>query len=114
MNIAILSRNPELYSTRRLKEAAMQRGHNVRVLNHLKCYVSIEKGNPGLHYEGERLADIDAIVPRIGASVTFYGTAIVRQFEMMRVFTTTKSQSLVKSRDKLNYLRLKAEGFIFG
>src|SRR5690606_14351590 len=101
MNIAILSRNPDLYSTRRLKEAAIIRGHRVSVLNHLKCYVSIERGNPRMHYEGEELRDIDAVIPRIGASVTFYGTAIVRQFEMMQVFSTTRSQSLVKSRDKL-------------
>lgn len=106
MNIAILSRNPDLYSTRRIKEAALIRGHNVRILNHLKCYVSIEQGNPRMHYEGEVLHDIDAVIPRIGASVTFYGTAIVRQFEMMRVFTTTRSQSLVKSRDKLRSLQI--------
>ena len=71
MNIVILSRNPELYSTRRLVEACKTRGHNVRVLNHLKCYVGIEQGNPGIYYNGEALTNIDAVIPRIGASVTF-------------------------------------------
>jgi ribosomal protein S6--L-glutamate ligase len=112
MNIAILSRNPELYSTKRLVEAARVRGHNVRVLNHLKCYVGIEQGNPGMYYNGEAVTNIDAVVPRIGASVTFYGTAIVRQFEMMQVFTTTKSQSLVKSRDKLRCLQILSKAGI--
>lgn len=112
MNIAVLSRNPELYSTRRLTEAARDRGHSVRVLNHLKCYVGIEQGNPSMHYNGELLTNIDAVIPRIGASVTFYGTAIVRQFEMMQVFTTTKSQSLVKSRDKLRSLQILSKAGI--
>lgn len=106
MNIVILSRNPNLYSTKSLAEAARIRGHNVRILNHLKCYVAIEQGNPAIYYNGEQLTNIDAIIPRIGASVTFYGTAIVRQFEMMQVFTTTRSQSLVKSRDKLRSLQI--------
>ena len=112
MNIAVLSRNPDLYSTRRLIEAAKQRGHNARVLNHLKCYVGIERGNPSMYYNGELLTNIDAVIPRIGASVTFYGTAIVRQFEMMQVFTTTKSQSLVKSRDKLRSLQILSKAGI--
>lgn len=105
MNVVILSRNPELYSTKRLAEAARIRGHNVRVLNHLKCYVSIEENKPAIYYNGQALEHIDAVIPRIGASVTFYGTAIVRQFEMMQIFTTTKSQSLVISRDKLRSLQ---------
>jgi ribosomal protein S6--L-glutamate ligase len=112
MNIAVLSRNSELYSTQRLLEAGRQRGHNVRVLNHLKCYVGIEQGNPGMYYNGEALTNIDAVIPRIGASVTFYGTAIVRQFEMMQVFTTTRSQSLVKSRDKLRCLQILSKAGI--
>lgn len=112
MNIAVLSRNPDLYSTKRLIEAAKQRGHNARVLNHLKCYVGIEQGNPSMYYNGELLTNIDAVIPRIGASVTFYGTAIVRQFEMMQVFTTTKSQSLVKSRDKLRSLQILSKAGI--
>lgn len=112
MNIAILSRNPELYSTRRLAEAARQRGHHARVLNHLKCYVGIEQGNPSMYYNGEQLTDLQAVIPRIGASVTFYGTAIVRQFEMMQVFTATRSQSLVKSRDKLRSLQILSQAGI--
>lgn len=112
MNIAVLSRNSELYSTRRLAEAARERGHNARVLNHLKCYVGIEQGNPTMYYDGEAITDIDAVIPRIGASVTFYGTAIVRQFEMMQVFTATKSQSLVKSRDKLRSLQILSKAGI--
>ncbi|MCX2743445.1 30S ribosomal protein S6--L-glutamate ligase [Mangrovivirga sp. M17] len=101
MNIVILSRNPSLYSTSRLVEAAEARGHNARVINHTKCNILIEKKNPQIFYNGEEIKDVDAIIPRIGASVTFYGTAVVRQFEMMNVFTTVDSQSLVRSRDKL-------------
>ncbi|RYD72343.1 MAG: 30S ribosomal protein S6--L-glutamate ligase, partial [Sphingobacteriales bacterium] len=85
MKIAILSRNSKLYSTRRLVEAALQRGHEAVVLDHLKCDLLIEKGQPAIIYKGSPLTDIDAIIPRIGASVTFYGTAVVRQFEMMKV-----------------------------
>ncbi|NMM48854.1 30S ribosomal protein S6--L-glutamate ligase [Marinigracilibium pacificum] len=101
MNIVILSRNTSLYSTKRLVEAAEARGHNARVVDHTKCNILIEKKNPQIYYNGEELKDVDAIIPRIGASVTFYGTAVVRQFEMMNVFTTVDSQSLVRSRDKL-------------
>lgn len=108
MNIAILSRNSSLYSTRRLLEAAEERGHKARILDHLKCDIIIEQNNPLIYYKGERITDIDAIIPRIGASVTFYGSAVVRQFEMMNVFTTTNSQALVRSRDKLRSLQLLA------
>lgn len=108
MNIAILSRNPSLYSTRRLLEAAEERGHKARVLDHLKCDIIIEQNNPLIYYKGEKLTDINAIIPRIGASVTFYGSAVVRQFEMMSVFTTTNSQAIVRSRDKLRSLQLLA------
>ena len=101
MNIAILSRDPKLYSTRRLVEAAQLRGHDVRVVNHVKCDIVIEKKHPQVIYDGEPITELDAVIPRIGASVTFYGTAVVRQFEMMKVFTTTESQALVRSRDKL-------------
>ncbi|QCK16441.1 30S ribosomal protein S6--L-glutamate ligase [Mangrovivirga cuniculi] len=101
MKIVILSRNPSLYSTSRLVEAAEARGHETRVINHTKCNILIEKKNPQIFYNGEEIKDVDAIIPRIGASVTFYGTAVVRQFEMMNVFTTVDSQSLVRSRDKL-------------
>jgi ribosomal protein S6--L-glutamate ligase len=81
MKIAILSRGPKLYSTRRLVEAAEQRGHEVIVLDHLKCVLVIEKGNPHIFYNGKEVVGIDAIIPRIGTSVTFYGAAVVRQFE---------------------------------
>lgn len=108
MNIAILSRNANLYSTRRLAEAAEKRGHQARILDHLKCDIIIEQNNPLIYYKGESLSDFDAIIPRIGASVTFYGSAVVRQFEMMNVFTTTNSQALVRSRDKLRSLQLLA------
>lgn len=106
MNIAILSRNPNLYSTRRLVEAGIERGHHVRVIDHLQCYVGIEKANPTIHYKGEVLDNIDAIIPRIGASVTFYGCAIVRQFEMMHTFTANESQAIVRSRDKLRSMQI--------
>ncbi len=108
MKIAILSRNANLYSTRRLAEAAEKRGHKVQVLDHLKCDIIIEQNNPLIYYKGEKITDIDAIIPRVGASVTFYGSAVVRQFEMMNVFTTTNSQAIVRSRDKLRSLQLLA------
>lgn len=106
MNIKILSRNANLYSTQRLVEAAKKRHHSVEVIDPLKCDLIIEKKNPSIYYRGRHLENTDAVIPRIGASVTFYGTAVVRQFEMMGVFTTTESQSLVKSRDKLRSLQL--------
>lgn len=106
MNIKILSGNPNLYSTKRLVEAAKQRNHHVEVIDHAKCDIVIEKKNPCIYYRGHLIKDTDAVIPRIGASVTFYGTAVVRQFEMMRVFTTTESQALVRSRDKLRSLQV--------
>jgi len=106
MILAILSREPNLYSTRRLVEAAQQRGHEARVLDHLQCNLVLEKGTPGIIYQGERLSDISAIIPRIGASVTFYGTAVVRQFEMMKVSTAVESQAIVRSRDKLRSMQI--------
>jgi len=106
MRIAILSANPNLYSTQRLLEAACQRGHEGVVVNHLNCQVMIEGGNPSVLYEGRELEPFDAIVPRIGASVTDYGCAIVRQFEMMKVFTTAKSQAITRSRNKLRSLQV--------
>ncbi|MFC5271791.1 30S ribosomal protein S6--L-glutamate ligase [Adhaeribacter terreus] len=106
MKIAILSRNAKLYSTRRLVEAAQQRGHDVLVLDHLKCDLIIEAGDPYIMYKGEKLTGIDAIIPRIGASVTFYGTAVVRQFEMMKVKSPVESQAIVRSRDKLRCLQI--------
>ncbi len=108
MKIAILSRNPKLYSTIRLVEAAKKKGHEAIVVDHLKCIIELEKKSPKVYYNGAYLEDIDAIIPRIGASVTFYGTAVVRQFEMMKVFTAIESQALVRSRDKLRSLQILA------
>ena len=87
MKIGILSRNRKLYSTKRLVEAAQARGHEVRVINHLRCYMNIASFKPSIHYNGQLLPKFDAIIPRIGASVTFYGSAVVRQFEMMGTFS---------------------------
>ena len=106
MNIIILSRNPHLYSTQRLVEAARQRKHHCEVIDPLKCDIIIEKKNPAILYKGRLIENIDAIIPRIGASVTFYGTAVVRQFEMMKVFSVVESQALVRSRDKLRSLQV--------
>lgn len=105
MNLVILSRNPKLYSTQRLVEAARKRGHEVRVVDHLKCDIVIEREKPAIFYRGEYLDNVDAVIPRIGASATFYGTAVVRQFEMMKVFTAVGSQALVRSRDKLRSMQ---------
>ncbi len=106
MNIKILSRNSSLYSTSRLIEAAKQRKHNVEVIDPLKCDLIIEKKKPSVYYRGKYLTETDAVIPRIGASITYYGTAVVRQFEMMGCFTTTESQALVRSRDKLRSLQI--------
>ena len=106
MRIAILSRNGNLYSTQRLVEAARQRGHEAVVLDHLKCYAVIERGNPMIYYGNKPILGVDAIIPRIGTSVTAYGTAIVRQFEMMQVFSAVKSLAIVRSRDKLRSLQI--------
>jgi ribosomal protein S6--L-glutamate ligase len=108
MKIAILSRNPKLYSTRRLVEAAKARGHEVRVLDVLRCYMNITSNRPSIHYKGEVLTGFDAVIPRIGASVTFYGTAVLRQFEMMGVFPLNESVAISRSRDKLRSLQLLA------
>jgi ribosomal protein S6--L-glutamate ligase len=101
MKIAVLSRNGKLYSTRRLMEAARGKGHEAEIIDFLKCYFVIEKGNPEIYYQGTKLTGIDAVIPRIGASRTFYGTAVVRQFEMMNVFCANESQAITRSRDKL-------------
>lgn len=106
MNIAILSRDTRLYSTQRLKEAGESRGHHVEIIDHMKCVLFIEKKNPVVLYQGKKLDYFDAIIPRIGASVTFYGAAVVRQFEMMKVFTAIESQALIRSRDKLRCLQV--------
>lgn len=101
MKIALLSRNSKLYSTRRLIEAAEERGHQAAVIDYLRCYMTLASGAPALHYGGEVMTDIDAVVPRIGASKTFYGTAVVRQFEMMGGLTANASRGITFSRDKL-------------
>lgn len=106
MKIKILSRNSHLYSTKRLIEAATKRKHEVEVIDPLKCDIVIEKRKPNIYYKGGYIEGVDAVIPRIGASVTFYGTAVVRQFEMMGAFTTTESESLVRSRDKLRSLQV--------
>lgn len=108
MHIAILSRMPDLYSTERLREAAIARGHTVNVVDTLRCYMNITSKNPEVHYGGQKLEHVDAVIPRIGASVTFYGTAVVRQFEMMGVFTLNESVAISRSRDKLRSLQLLA------
>lgn len=112
MKIAILSRKPALYSTRRLKESAERRGHEVRIIDYLRCYMNISSLKPKVMYQGQPLADIDAVIPRIGAPHTFYGTAVVRQFEMMNVFSANESQAVTRSRDKLRCLQLLARNGI--
>jgi ribosomal protein S6--L-glutamate ligase len=106
MKVVILSRNPNLYSTKRLVEAGEKRGHEMLILDHTKCDLFIEKKNPVIIYKGQKLEKVDAVIPRIGASVTFFGTAVVRQFEMMKVFSSVESQALVRSRDKLRSLQI--------
>lgn len=106
MKIAILSRNRNLYSTRRLVEAGEQRGHQVQVIDTLRCYMNMATHKPTIHYKGRALEGFDAVIPRIGASITFYGTAVVRQFEMMGVFPLNESVAISRSRDKLRSLQL--------
>ena len=101
MNIAILSRDPKLYSTRRLKEAGESHGHKVEIIDHMKCVLLIEKKNPMVLVNGRKLDYFDAIIPRIGASVTRYGTAVLRQFEMMGAYTPNSSDAILRARDKL-------------
>ena len=108
MKIAILSRKANLYSTRRFKEAGESRGHDIRVIDYLRCYMNITSHNPQVIFQGDVIEDINAVIPRIGASKTFYGTAVVRQFEMMDVFTPNSSQAISRSRDKLRCLQLLA------
>lgn len=108
MKIAILSRNPTLYSTRRLVDAARARGHETKVIDVLRCYMNITSHAPSIHYKGEELNGFDAVIPRIGASVTFYGTAVLRQFEMMGVYPLNESVAISRARDKLRSLQLLA------
>ena len=106
MKIAILSQEPSLYSTKRLREAGEQQGHDMRVINYLRCYMNITSHRPSVVYNGNPLEDFEAIIPRIGASKTFYGTAVVRQFEIMGVFSVNESQAISRSRDKLRCLQI--------
>jgi ribosomal protein S6--L-glutamate ligase len=106
MKIALLCRNAELYSHKRLIEAAESRGHQIDIINHLRCYIDIASGDPEIHYKGESLKGYDAVIPRIGASVTFFGTAVLRQFEMMGVYPVNESVGISRSRDKLRSMQL--------
>ena len=108
MNIAVLSRKASLYSTRRLVEAARARGHETKVIDYLRCYMNITSHRPAVIYQGERITGIDAVVPRIGATHTFYGNAVVRQFEMMNVWCANESQAIARSRDKLRSMQILA------
>jgi ribosomal protein S6--L-glutamate ligase len=108
MRIAILSRSRKIYSTRRLMEAARERGHQVEVVDTLRCYMNIASHRPTIHYRGNQLEPFDAVIPRIGASITFYGTAVLRQFEMMGTFPLNESVAVTRSRDKLRSLQLLA------
>lgn len=108
MKIAMMARNPDLYSHRRLKEAAEERGHEMQIVNTLRCYMNIASRRPEIYYNGEKLPLFDAVIPRIGASVTFYGLAVLRQFEMMGVFPLNESVSIGRSRDKLRSMQLLA------
>jgi ribosomal protein S6--L-glutamate ligase len=106
MRLVILSRRPELYSTRMLVEAARLRGHEVRVLDTLQFDIRVSRGGPELFFQGEPVGPVDAVIPRIGASITFYGLAVVRQFEMLGVYCVNESQAIARSRDKLRCLQL--------
>ncbi len=106
MKLALMCRNPALYSHQRLIEVAQERGHEIDVIDHLRCYVNITSHRPQIHYEGNILPKYDAVIPRIGASVTFFGTAVLRQFEMMGVYPVNESVAITRSRDKLRSLQL--------
>ena len=108
MKLALMCQNAGLYSHRRLVEAAAARGHEIEVINHLKCYINITSHRPSVHFQGRDLPKYDAVIPRIGASVTFYGTAVLRQFEMMGVYPANESVAISRSRDKLRSLQLLA------
>lgn len=106
MKIGILSRNPKLYSTNRMVEVGQERGHEVKVINPLRCYMNITSHRPAIYYKDEQLEGFDAVIPRIGASITFYGLAVLRQFEMMGVYALNESVAIGRSRDKLRSLQL--------
>lgn len=106
MKIVILSRKTSLYSTNALVEAGREAGHDIHVINPVRCYMNITSHKPSIHYKGEQVTGVDAIIPRIGASITFFGTAVVRQFEMMDVYSVNESIAITRSRDKLRSLQL--------
>lgn len=106
MKIVILSRKSSLYSTKALVDAGKAAGHEVEVINPLRCYMNITSHNPTIHYKGESVDGVDAVIPRIGASITFFGCAVVRQFEMMGVYSVNESIAITRSRDKLRSLQL--------
>lgn len=108
MKIGILSTNKKLYSTRRLVEAGTERGHEIPVYNHTRCYMNIASSNPSVHCDGNEIKGVEAIIPRIGASVSFYGTSVVRQFEMMGTYSLNESVAISRSRDKLRAVQLLA------
>jgi ribosomal protein S6--L-glutamate ligase len=112
MKIAILSKGPGNYSTKRLKEEAKKRGHEVRVINYAKCYVKVEQSKPVVRYEGKDLGEFDAIIPRIAQSYTRYGSAVLRQFEMQGIYSTATSIAITRSRDKLRTMQLLARAGI--
>lgn len=112
MKLGILSRKASLYSTSRLREAAEERGHEARVVDYLRCYMNITAYRPTVMYQGKELGDLDAVVPRIGASATFYGTAVVRQFEVTGVYSLNESTAIARSRDKLRSMQLLARAGI--
>ncbi|MTI45315.1 SSU ribosomal protein S6P modification protein [Roseibium hamelinense] len=108
MKIAMMARNPNLYSHKRMKEAAEARGHEFEIVNTLRCYMNIASRRPEIYYNGEKLTGFDAVIPRIGASITYYGLAVLRQFEMMDVFPLNESVAIGRSRDKLRSMQLLA------
>jgi len=112
VKIAILSRNKKLYSTRRLVEAGEERSHEIHCFDTTKCYMDIAAHRPSVHYKGEKLEGFDAVIPRIGASITFYGCAVLRQFEMMGVYPVNESVGISRSRDKLRSLQILARAGI--
>jgi len=112
MKIAILSKGSANYTTKRLKEEAEKRGHEVKIVNYAKCYMTIERGNPVVYYKGRIVNDFDAVIPRIAQSYTKYGCAVVRQFEMRDVYTTAKSIAINRSRDKLRAYQLLAKAVV--
>jgi ribosomal protein S6--L-glutamate ligase len=105
MKIAMLARNPDLYSHKRLVEAGEERGHEIHIINTLRCYMNIASRRPEIYYNGEKLEGYDAVIPRIGASITFYGMAVLRQFEMMGVYPLNESVAIGRSRDKLRSMQ---------